>query len=384
VAADDNAARLAGQFALVPEVAYLNHAAVAPWPARATLAVTRFAEENLARGAQRYPEWLAVETRLRERLARLIGAGSPEDVALLKSTSEGLSLVAHGLGWRAGENVVGIAADFPSNRVVWQSLGRHGVSFRGVDVLTAVDPEQALMDACDAATRLLAVSSVHFATGLRLDLQRLGRFCRARAILFCVDAIQSLGAIPLDVADSHIDFLAADGHKWLTGPEGLAVFYCRPDLRERLTLYQFGWHMLDRPGDYDRLDWAPSSTATRFECGSSNMIAVHALEASVSLIEEVGVERIAERVAQKVAALDHALRGLPGWTAATPRDPARRAGIFTLVPSDPGKADATYRHLMANGVVCAHRGGGVRLSPHWYTPDSALERAVRELAACAG
>ncbi|MEJ2576006.1 MAG: aminotransferase class V-fold PLP-dependent enzyme [Gammaproteobacteria bacterium] len=372
---------LAREFRLDPDVAYLNHAAVAPWPARTAEAVARFAAENLQRGAQYYPRWLALERRLRERLARLLGAASADDIALLKSTSEGLSLVAHGLGWAGGENVVGVHADFPSNRVVWQSLTRYGVSFRGVDVVAATDPEQALIDACDRDTRLLAVSSVHFVTGLRLDLARLGAFCRRRGILFCVDAIQSLGAVPLDVDACEVDFLAADGHKWLTSPEGLAVFYCRPELRERLTLYQYGWHMLEHPGDYDRLDWQPAATAARFECGSPNMLGIHGMEASLSLIEEVGSARIATRLAERLAWLDERLRGRIDWRVATPSEPERRAGIFTLVPASPAIAEAAYQHLVARSVVCANRGGGIRFSPHWHTPTAVLERAALELAA---
>ncbi|MFM1892165.1 MAG: hypothetical protein RLZ44_1242, partial [Pseudomonadota bacterium] len=293
----------ADEFPLAPDLAYLNHAAVAPWPRRAAAAVARFAEENLHQGARHYPAWLEVEQRLRERLARLLNAPSPDDIALLKNTSEGLSVVAHGLAWSAGDNVVGIHADFPSNRVVWESLGRCGVRFRGVDLNAAADPEQALIAACDRDTRLLAVSSVHYATGLRLDLERLGRHCRAHGILFCVDAIQSLGALPLDVQALGVDFVAADGHKWLLGPEGIAVFYCRPELRERLTLHQFGWHMLAHPGDYERLDWQPAASAKRFECGSPNMLGIHGLEASLALLQAVGPDKVMQCTLKNVSYL---------------------------------------------------------------------------------
>ena len=136
--------------------------------------------------------------------------------------------MAFGLPWTPGDNVVGIARDFPSNRVVWEALDGLGVEFRAVDINLATDPEIALIAACDRRTRVLAVSWVHYVTGLRLDLERLGSHCRGRGILFCIDAIQGLGALRLDVQACGADFVAADGHKWLLGPEGVALFYVSP------------------------------------------------------------------------------------------------------------------------------------------------------------
>ena len=152
------------EFPLQPDISYLNHAAVSPWPSRTAAAIAGFARENEQLGASHYPRWMEVEQRLRQRLADLIGADSATDIALLKNTSEALSVVAHGIQWQAGENIVGIHRDFPSNRIVWESLSDQQVGFKPVDILTAEQPEQALMAACDRHTRLLAVSSVHYAT----------------------------------------------------------------------------------------------------------------------------------------------------------------------------------------------------------------------------
>ena len=211
------------EFSLTPEVIYLNHAAVSPWPSRTAAAVASFAEENRQRGAQHYPQWLVVEQRLRERLQRLIGARSVDEIALLKNTSEGLSVIAHGLDWRVGDNVIIPAQEFPSNRIVWESLAEYGVEVRAVDISTASDPESALLQQIDARTRLISVSAVQYDTGLRLDLNRLGRACEDAEVLYCVDAIQSLGALPLNVRSIRADFVVADGHKWLLGPEGSGV-----------------------------------------------------------------------------------------------------------------------------------------------------------------
>jgi len=369
------------EFDLSPEICYLNHAAVAPWPRRTVLAVTRFAEENGRRGAAGYPAWLTTERRLRERLADLIGVPSADDIALVKNTSEGLSILAQGLDWCPGDNLVGIAQEFPSNRIPWEALRDQGVEYRTLDLYTGGDPqshrddpETDLLGLCDDRTRAIAVSSVQYARGLRLDLARLGAACRRRGILLFVDAIQSLGAWPLDLRQA--DAVVADGHKWLLGPEGIAVLYVAPALRPRLRLRQFGWHMTAHPGDFDRRDWTPSSTATCFEPGSPNLLGIHALEASLSLLQEVGLDVVAtaieERVSHLIALIDQA-----GFEILTPRIPSRRAGILTFrIPDTPCDPQILWRTLMAKGVVCAPRGGGIRFSPHFYTDEAVLEKAL--------
>ncbi len=369
----------AGEFPLEPGLAYLNHAAVAPWPRRTRDAVAGFAEENCRVGARDYPRWITVENSLREQLRALIGAASPDDVALVKNTSEGLSFVAHGLDWAPGDNVVISSQEFPSNRIVWESLRPRGVEVR-VAELSGPDPEGALLALTDARTRLLAVSAVQYASGLRMDLERLGRACRRRGMLFLVDAIQSLGVLPMDVEAFGIDFLAADGHKWLLGPEGLGVFWCRPDLRERLRLFEYGWHMVEHPGDYERRDWVPAASARRFECGSPNMLGVHALQASLSLLLEVGIPRIEALVAERIDVIVERCRH-ERWTLLTPEDPARRAGIVTLRRPD-CLPEALFEHLHERQVVCALRGGGVRLSPHFYTELDVVSQVLDAIATC--
>lgn len=274
------------EFPLLPELIYLNHAAVSPWPRRTAEAVKRFAEENLREGASRYPEWLQTERLLRGQLARLINAPSIDDIALVKNTSEGLSIVAHGIDWQPGDEVVTTDEEFPSNRIVWESLAGRGVRLREVRVSGVADPEAAILEATGPRTRIVTVSSVQYATGLRLDLARLGEACHRRGIALCVDAIQGLGVIPHDVQAAYVDFLVADGHKWLLGPEGIGLLYCPAAWRARLALHEYGWHMVEAMGDYARRDWRPAASGRRFECGSPNMLGIHALSASLSLILE--------------------------------------------------------------------------------------------------
>jgi selenocysteine lyase/cysteine desulfurase len=369
---------LSDEFPLIPGLRYLNHAAVAPWPKRASEAVRHFAEENIRRGASDYSAWLKVEKRLRERLMRLLNAPTTADIALVKNTSEALSFVAFGLDWRTGDQVVISDEEFPSNRIVWEALKPRGVEVIQVN-LSGADPEGALLAACGPRTRLLAVSAVQFASGLRLDLAHLGAGCRQRGVLLCVDAIQQLGAQPLDVQACDCAFAMADGHKWMLGPEGLGVFYCRADLRERLSLHEYGWHMLEHAGDYSRSDWQPARSARRFECGSPNMLGAMALEASLSLLEEVGMPQVAALIAERVLQLQEGLQQIAGTHLYSPLEPTRRAGIlnFGLEGWD---NQALYARLREQQVICIPRGRGIRLSPHFYTTPAVIEQTLELLS----
>jgi len=371
----------ADEFVLHDDLVYLNHAAVAPWPRRTAETVQRFAAENATEGARNYPRWTEVEAALREQLRVLLNAPDSDDIALLKNTSEGLSLIAYGLTWAAGDNVVISDEEFPSNRIVWESLRPYGVEVREARLTDGISPEEALLHRIDGRTRLLAISSVQYASGRCMDLTALGAACRERGILFCIDAIQSLGALPLDVQAVQADFVVADGHKWLLGPEGLAVFYCRAPLREQLHLLQYGWHMVEALGDYDRRDWQAARSARRFECGSPNMLGIHALHASLSLLLEIGMEEITRRVLANSGYLLEHLAALPGVELLTPASPERHAGIVTFRHRDVD-GRRLWQDLSTKGVVCAARGGGVRLSPHFYTTSQKLDRALDWVSRC--
>jgi len=363
------------EFNLNKDIIYLNHAGVAPWPSRTAEAVRKFADENMTRGSLLYPEWLEVETALRDQARQLINAPSPSDIALLKNTSEALSVVAYGLDWKKGGNIVSCNQEFPSNRIVWESLADKGVEFREADITNAEDPEAVLFSLADNNTRLITISSVQFSTGLKMDLERIGEFCKKHGILFCVDAIQSLGAVQFDVQRIQADFVMADGHKWMLGPEGLALFYSHADARDKLRLNQYGWHMVEAAGDFDRRDWSIARSARRFECGSPNMPGIYALHASLSLLLEIGMDYIEKEVLNRSDYLFDKINAISELELITSASPGRYAGIVTF--RRPGIDSALlYQYLMRNKVLCAHRSGGVRLSPHFYTPYEQLDAVI--------
>lgn len=363
------------EFSVDPSIIYLNHAAVAPWPKRTGEAVAAFTRENVTKGASHYPKWSLEQKRLREKAASFLNATSPREIALVKNTSEAISFVASGLEWHPGDNVVGTSEEFPSNRIPWEALSRLGVEYRPADI-SGEDPESAILARVDQNTRLVAVSSIQYASGLRLNLEKLGKACRQQGILFMVDAIQSLGAFPMDVRAIQADFVMADGHKWLLAPEGLGIFYIAEQVLDRIKPTQYGWHMVEHAGDYDTKAWSPALSARKFECGSPNMLGIHGLSASLSVLMEEGMENVARGILERTHRLLDLISREPRLTLLSSPNPDRLSGIVLFKHHVTPDA-AVWSHLKNHQVICAMRGGGIRFSPHFYTPLGQLEKAVQ-------
>ena len=214
---------------------------------------------------------------------------------------------------------------------------------------------------------------MQYASGLRVDLERLGEVCQQKGVLFCIDAIQSIGAFPVDVQKYQADFMMADGHKWMLGPEGLGVFYCRQSAIDKLKLTQYGWHMVEDMGNYDVPEWTTAASARRFECGSPNMLSIHALSASISLLLEVGMNTVAKNVIERGHYVIDKVQQNPSLTLLTKPDEEGN-NIIVFKPSN-NDSDALFEYLTSHQVVCAKRGGGIRFSPHFYTPYDVIDRA---------
>jgi selenocysteine lyase/cysteine desulfurase len=362
------------EFPLSEELIYLNHAAVAPWPKRTSAAVIAFAEQNTRYGSHFYLNWMAKEIELRKQFQTLLNAPSVDDIAFVKNTSEALSFVAYGLAWQSGDNIVSSNEEFPSNRMPWQSLANQGVEFREADLSSADTPEDALFALVDDRTRLLTISSIQFGSGLRLDLEKIGQFCRQHAILFCIDAIQSLGAVQFDVQAYHADFVMADGHKWLFGPEGLGVFYSSATAREQLKLTQYGWHNMKDTHNYENKPWEIHPTARRFECGSPNMLGIHALSASLSLLLELGMASVEQLVLKNADYIKSKIANNEQLDLITSAQSPLKSGIVVFKHRTIAN-EQLYKHLQHNSVVCALRGGGIRFSAHFYNSAQEINKA---------
>ena len=366
------------QFSELAGVLYANHAAMGPWPRATREAVAEFAVTNHERGPMDYASWLAVETRLRERVTRMLNAGDAQDIALLRNTTEGIGTVARGLEWRAGDRIVTARGEFITNRLAWAALEARGVVLDVVDLRAVDDPEAALAAAFTERTRLLTVSSVQWDDGFRLDLGRLGRACRDAGVLFFVDAIQQLGALQLDVRRDQVDFLAAGSHKWQLGPEGMGVLYVSPALRGELGIANPGWRMLDDPYRFDRPDREPSPSARRFEGGSPNTLGQIALEASLGVLDTAGMAAVESRVLANTAQLMAGIRSIKGIKLVSRTAEERRSGIVSLLDGD-GEPARLHRNLKRQKLSVALRGDLVRFSPHFYQGAPEMDRLLNAL-----
>jgi selenocysteine lyase/cysteine desulfurase len=360
-----------------------NHAAVCPLPARAAAALAAYAEGLSSRGALDWKEWGRTADALRAAAARLIGAderiGGARSVSVVPNTTWGLNLVAEGLDLSAGDSVVTTASEFPANLTPWLALERKGVAVRRLPTRDGLFSAEELAALCDASTRVVCVSAVAFHTGFLAPMKALGDFCRSHGILFGLDAIQAVGAIPLDVAGWSVDFLSADGHKWMLGPEGCGILFTRPDLRARLRP-PAGWTNLKREnGANFHVPETPEyvSDATRFEVGALPTPGVYALRASLDLLLEIGLPEIGRQIAATLSVL---VDGLPKLGFAPVLfDGPPSSGILAARPPRGKEAQAFAKALGAKNIAVTAREGFLRFSPHVGNDENEAERVLAAL-----
>ncbi|MBW3597475.1 MAG: aminotransferase class V-fold PLP-dependent enzyme, partial [Planctomycetes bacterium] len=318
---------------------YFDHAAVAPIPAPAAEAIAAWSREAAEDGDTVWPRWAARVEEVRKAAAAMIAA-APEEIALIANTTAGVNFVAEGFPWEPGDNVVTLANEFPTNQYPWMNLAARGVETRRVEAPEGVVDLDRVAEACDERTRIVSLSWVGFASGWRIDVREAARMIHDRGALFFLDAIQGLGVFPLDVRRDGVDFIAADGHKWLLGPEGAGVFFVRREHLERLRPMNVGWHSVRHWTDYSHIELSLRPEAARYEGGSQNMVGVAGLGASLDLLTKAGVGPDASPVAERVLAVtDHACRRLEeaGAVIVSRRDPDHASGIVSF--QLPGRAN---------------------------------------------
>ena len=373
-----NKAAVRELFPVTRNLVYFNHAAVGPMSVRAASAMENFVRDQRDFGALHWRAWYAEYERLREAAAKLIGAREPREIAILKNTSEGLSFVAEGIRWREGDNVITTDLEFPSNSVPWKRLAGRGVECRVLRTngsFTADDVAKLI----DDRTRVVTVSSVAFHNGFACDLDAIGALCAERNVLFCVDAIQSVGVMPIDVRRSNIAFLAADGHKWMCASEGCALFYVAAEHRDKLEVIESGWTNIARGGASFiecAVDLLPD--ARRYEAGSLNTNGIYGLRAAIELLLEIGIESVAAEAVRVATLLADGLESI-GFRLGTPR-PVRSAIIGAAPPGVDGRELLRLHGLLEKeGIVCAPREGMLRFSPHFYNDDAEVARVISVL-----
>ncbi len=365
--------------------AYFDHAAVAPLPQPTRAAIAQWLDEATEQGDTQWLRWAETTRRLRTQAAELIGAQTAE-IALVPNTTTGLGMVAEGWPWQEGDNVVTLANEFPSNLYPWMNLASRGVEARLVPVEDGIVDLDRLDDHIDERTRIVSVSWVGFASGWRLALAEVTALCRRKDVRLMVDAIQGLGVFPIDVDQLGIDFLAADGHKWLLGPEGAGILYVRRDLQDQMRTIGVGWNSVQAAHDFSHIELKLRPDATRWEGGSTNMAGMIGLQASIDLLQRMGVSKSRSSVADQVLSLTDYLCGRlsdVGAQLISPRHEGHRSGIVTFTPPGHRPPSEVRSHLLTAGVVVSCRGGGIRVAPHGYNNRDDVERLISGLVECA-
>lgn len=365
---------------------HLNHSGVSPVPTRVVHAVQQYIadvtivdETREARRTQRLAD-------VRASFARLIGADARE-VAFVSNTSEGISFIASAIRWSPGDNVVTVDGDYPTNIYPWWGQRRFGVEVRAITPRGGRFGVDDIHSVMDARTRAVAISAVDWQSGFRADLGSIGGLCRERGALFCVDGIQAVGALQIDVARDHVDCLAAGSHKWLLAPHGCGGLFVSQRIVEQLEPVVLGWNSVDNAEAYLPYHFDLRHDAARFEPGSYSYLGVYALGAALELLHEVGAPAVEARIRDLTAQLADGLRSR-GAEIVSPMGERERSGILTFrFDTDPaGLVEALRTH----GVICRVRAGGIRLAPHFYISDQQISRffavldEVRRAATCVG
>ncbi len=361
-------------------LAYFDHAAVAPISGPARSAISQWAQQAAEMGDTVWPKWERRVNEVRRTAAQMIGA-DPTEVALVPNTTTGINLVAEGYPWREGDNVVTLANEFPSNLYPWMNLANRGVRTRALAPNAIGVDLDLIEDAFDDRTRIVSISWVGFATGWRIDIQQLVERAHRRGILVFLDAIQGLGVFPIDVHDIGLDFLAADGHKWMLGPEGAGVFYVRSEHLDLLRPLNVGWNSVQNSHDFSRCEWKVRPDAVRYEGGSQNMIGVAALGASLDLLCNFGLTKTESPIADRILEVNrHVAERLTaiGAVIKSSLDPDHTSGILAFDLPDRDLTAARKRCLQA-GVVLSVRNDWLRVSPHAYVDEQDVDRLIDAL-----
>lgn len=361
-------------FPVVDRWAWFNHAGTGPLPTAAVQAIADRASAQARHAAAAWDAHVEQAAAVRAAAARLMGA-STSDVAFIKNTTEGVAFVAGGLDLQPGARVVLPDCEFPSTVYPWTALRERGVV---VDLV----PLDRLVDAVTSGppAAVVVVSWVQFGRGQRTDLAALASAAHAVGALLCADVIQGLGVLPCSLDEWGVDFAMADGHKWLLGPEGCALFYVRASVRDRLRPLEPGWNSVAHREQWDNLDLVHDDSARRYEGGTPNTAGIAGLGASLDILLGAGTDVIWQDVD---ALCDRLVDGLDrlGGTLLSDRDPAARSGIVTFRFDGGIRNSDLWERLRDAGFYTSPRGGGVRLSPHGYTSEDECDRLLAAIAA---
>jgi len=369
------------QFEVVKHSIYLNHAGVAPTSKLCVDAVTQWMNRLCETGISAAMEGEETCGVTRSAAAQLIGAKSSE-IAFVRNTSHGLGLVAEGLSWCLGDEVVvARELEYPSNVYPWLHLQRRGVVLSQLIPESGVVTLRAVENAVTEKTRLVALSGVQFANGTKAEMAKIGAFCRTRDILFCVDGIQWVGTEEIDVHAIGIDFLSADSHKWMLGISGIGFLFVNERCFEQLEPVLVGWKSTEDAFNFDRVHFVLKADAQRYEEGSASYPLIAGFREALDMLLKVGVGNIQQRIKLLHRVLEETLKD--ETYIFSPPLQWRGGSLFLRLP-DAAKTEALYQHLQEKNVVTSLRRGAIRISPHFYNTPEELEKTAKLISEFSG
>ena len=366
------------EFPVTETLIYMNHAGVSPTSTRARDAVAEWFDGCVKRGILDEEGWVETSEDCRARFAGLIGA-SPNEISFVRNTSHGLALIAEGLSWKPGDRVaVATELEYPSNVYVWQHLKDKGVEVDSIDASEGTVTPEAVEAVLTADTRLVAVSSAQYATGAVTDLGAIGAICRDRDLLFCVDGIQTVGALDIDVKQVGAHFLSADSHKWLLGMHGLGALYVSADVIDKVRPVLVGWKSTTEAWNFDRALFELLSDARKFEEGSLPWALIVGFHAALEILEEIGIPTIGQHIRGLVEQLASGLIDI-GADVYPPPEIRHHILTFTHPRADSHRLE---EQLTERGFVISCRRGRIRISPHLYNTSEEIDQLLSAVKNC--
>jgi len=365
-------------FPATQNLVYLNSAAVAPLPSSVVSAVQSQLNDVSLHGSMNYAKWVETKNRCRALTGNLLNVPA-NNIAFLRNTSDGFAAVANGIDWKAGDNIVSFAGEFPSNFYPWRMVrDSHGVELRLCSERNGHVDIDELISMIDGRTKLVSISAIQFSNGYRADLERIGSAAREHGALFSVDIIQAFGAIPLDLTELQIDIAAGASHKWLCAPEGCGILFLSEKALDRIRPTLVGWISVPNPWDFDDREQSLHPDALALESGTGPAALFYGLEQSLLLLKSVGVEKIRDNNFHLADLLCEKLSG-SNFQIMSPREATTKSQIVSLKHKSGVSPVEIFKALQEKGVVLSSRGDKLRIAPHLFNNESDIEVAVRML-----
>lgn len=351
---------------------YFNHASISPLSTEVTAKVDEYLKMRSVTDIENYELVMQTTARVKEKIASLVHTTS-DRIAFVDNTSNGLNILAQGIQWKTGDRIILNDIEFPSNVYPFMNLRSQGVEVDFVKSKDGVVSAEAIIKSITPQTRLVSISYVQFLSGYRADLAMIGDYCSRHNIIFCVDGIQGVGALQLNVHDCHIDFLACGTQKWMMGLMGLAFVYISDRLQETLQPKYVGWMSVENTWELLNYDFVLKKTADAFQNGSFSVIGVVGLSGALSLFEQAGYKEIENTILSNAGYFTERLSEL-GFTLPAAAYPEKhRSGIVSFKTD---KAKLIFNELKNKDIVCSLREGMIRFSPHFYNTREEIDRTI--------